>query len=88
MVPVNTRSYAEYRVTNTGNVPLQMQRASVMGTSFGARTNCSVLYPRETCRFTIEFTPYFEGYHNGQFRMMFNQGYEIIVALSGQARRR
>jgi hypothetical protein len=85
---INTRSYINYRVTNTGTTPLVFQRAVVGGANFYARHNCTgILNPGARCQFTIEYAPFFEGYHMGYFRLSFNQGYEIHVDVSGDARR-
>ena len=88
MVPVNFRSFINYRVTNTGTIPLVFQRAIVGGASFHAQHNCKgVLNPGARCQFTVEFSPFFEGYQVGYFRLSFDQGYEILLDLSGDARR-
>ncbi len=59
---VNTRSYINYRVTNTGTTPLAFQRAVVGGANFYARHNCvGVLNPGARCQFTIEYAPFLNG---------------------------
>ena len=85
---VNTRSIINYQVTNTGSTPLVFQRATISGASFYARHSCSgILNPGSKCKFAIEYAPIFEGYHSGTFRLGFDQGYEIRVDVSGDARR-
>lgn len=83
---IHSRNYVNYRVTNTGTTPLIFQSARIGGMGYSARTNCAGgLPPKARCSFTIEFAPFFEGYHFGQFLMSFDQGYEILVNVSGQA---
>lgn len=84
-VRINMPSFINYRVTNTGTTPLAFQRASIGGIGFSARHSCTgVLNPQARCQFTIQYAPFFEGYNVGQFRLGFDQGYEIVVDVSGQ----
>ena len=87
-VNVNLRTSVRYKVTNTGTTPLVFQKALISGGSFDARHSCrNGLLPNEVCSFTINYWPMFEGYHFGRFNLMFDQSSEIIVDVSGQARR-
>ena len=83
-VRMNMPSFINYRVTNTGSIPLAFQRATISGIDFSARHSCTgVLLPGARCQFSIQYSPFFEGYHFGQFRLSFDQGYEILVDVSG-----
>ena len=86
MQRVHSRSMVEYRVTNTGNTALRFQDARIMGIGYYANHNCSGVLPvGARCSFRIEYAPYFEGFHHGQFGLAFDQGSDIYVDLSGQA---
>lgn len=82
---VGSFSYANYNLTNTGNQPLYFRDARIYGAGFFARHNCRVLPPRGRCSFTIEFQPYFEGFHSGQFVLAMDPGYTVVVDLQGHA---
>ncbi len=86
-VRVNQRSFVSYRITNTGSTPLDYQWGRMLGdSSFRARTNCfGTLLPGQRCNFTIEYSPYFQGYHSGMFEMQFAQGYGVRVYVRGNA---
>lgn len=86
MQRVHSRSMVEYRVSNTGTTELRFQDARIMGIGYYAYHNCSGVIPAGgRCFFRIEYAPYFEGYHHGQFALAFDQGEDIYVDLSGQA---
>lgn len=86
MVNIHSTRFINYRVTNTGTTPLQFQSASIGGIGYSARHSCTgLINPQSRCQFTIQYSPFFEGYHVGSFRLAFDQGYEILVNLSGQA---
>ncbi|AUN98373.1 hypothetical protein C0V70_09700 [Bacteriovorax stolpii] len=82
---VHSYSSIAYRVTNTGTTPLNMIRATIGGTNYGASTNCRTLQPGERCSFRIDYRPFFEGYHTGRFTLSFDQDSHIVVDVSGQA---
>lgn len=85
-VRVGSFSYVNYYITNTGNQPLYFRNARIAGPGFYARHNCGGVLPqRGRCTFTIEYSPYFEGWSSGQFMMSFDPGYTVIVDLQGQA---
>lgn len=88
MIPVNMRTFVTYNVNNTGTYPLYAQNAYIQGGGhFGARHNCRVLYPGQRCQFTLEFMPFYEGFHVGDFVLTFDQA-QIRVRMSGHAVRR
>lgn len=89
IIPVNMRSWVTYNVNNTGAYPLYLQNAYIQGGGgqFGARHNCRVLYPGQRCSFTLEFMPFYEGFHVADFVLAFDQAM-IRVRMSGHAVRR
>ncbi len=84
-VRVNSFSYVNYTVTNTGNQVLQFRDARIYGANYRARHNCRTLPPRARCTFTIDYTPFFEGWHTGQFTLSLDPGYMVVVDLQGNA---
>lgn len=87
VIPVNAVARHNIRINNTGSVPLYFQQASLYGQGFRAQHGCyGVLYPRQACMLTIEFAPFWEGHHNGQFAIYFDQA-QIYFNLNGFARR-
>ncbi len=87
VIPVNARARHNVRINNTGNRPLYFRDAAMYGQGFGAGHNCwGVLNPRQACLVTLDFIPYWEGYHNAQFAIYFDQA-QIFFNMSGFARR-
>lgn len=74
-----------YRVTNTGPTPINVISMRMLGTNYGAVTNCRTLMPNERCLFRIDYRPFFEGYHTGRLILSFDQNSTIQVDVSGQA---
>lgn len=84
-VLVNSRSVASFTVTNTGDEPLEFDRAVVWGMFFSAYHNCNrILQPKERCRFDIDYWPAFAGYHSGEFQLDFKQD-SVNVRVWGDA---
>ncbi|MBY0415804.1 MAG: choice-of-anchor D domain-containing protein [Bdellovibrionales bacterium] len=88
MVRVNSVNTVTYTVTNTGTTPLTFHSASVSGIGFSGVHSCSgVLAPKDWCQFRIQYAPYMEGYHVGQFYLAFDPESDILVNISGQTTR-
>ena len=84
-IPVGSFNYVNYYVTNTGNQPLFFRDARIYGANYYARHNCKSLAPRGRCTFTIEYSPFYEGWHTGQFTLSLDPGYMVVVDLQGNA---
>lgn len=81
-------SSVTYTVTNTGTLPLTFHSATISGAGFSAQHSCSgILGPQDRCQFRIQYAPYMEGYHFGQFYLAFDPESDIVVNVSGQATR-
>lgn len=87
-IPMGSFRAQNFTITNTGNQPLYFRTARISGPGYYARHNCAGVLPqRGRCNFTIEFSPYYEGWYSGQFMMSFDPGYTVIVDLQGEAYR-
>ena len=85
-VRVGSSNPVAYKVTNDGTSDLVFQKATIQGMFYTAYHNCNkTLAPKATCSFTVYYSPLFEGYHYGAFRLVFDQGNEIHLDLTGWA---
>lgn len=85
---VHSRISQSYVLRNTGATPLTFRDSFVSGMDFAAFHGCSHgLLPNETCRFTIEYRPYFEGMSSGRFELNFFEDF-VLFDLYGRAQRR
>ncbi|AGH96091.1 hypothetical protein [Pseudobdellovibrio exovorus] len=85
---VHSRLSQSYVLRNTGATPLTFRDARIWGSDFAAFHGCSRgLEPNETCRFTIEFRPFFEGFSSGRFELNFAEDF-VVFDLFGRAHRR
>lgn len=84
---VRTNSYntVTYNLTNTGATDLRVERITISGMFYDARTNCpSVLAPRQQCRTRISYWPSFEGFHSGRL-IWYTSDNDVVLDLLGEA---
>lgn len=87
-VMTNTRSVARFTITNTGAEPLIFISSNMWGMFFDAYHNCrGTLLPGQRCQLEIAYWPSFEGHHNGDFDMQFQQD-SVHIRVWGEAVRR
>lgn len=83
-VPVHTTRTASFRITNSAEVPVDVEKITISGAMFRASTNCpGRMEPKEVCAIRVYFQPYWEGYFVGEVKMKFSDKDNIFISLSG-----
>lgn len=85
-LPVGHTTFRNFIITNTSDFPLSFSSAQIRGAGFFASHNCrrGLVAKRGQCRFAIQYSPPFNGFHFGQFRIAFKENYEVVVDITGQ----
>ena len=84
---VNQRTSSRFTLRNVGNTPLVFVSASISGMDFSGTHGCRAgLLPNETCSFTLNYWPMFEGTSTGRFVLNFTDD-QVVFSLWGRSTR-
>ena len=83
-VAVHSLRAATFKISNTADAPIDIEKLTISGAMFRANTNCPRrIEAKEVCYVRVYFQPYWEGYFVGDLRMNFSDKNNINIALSG-----